>query len=425
MTSNGFPLILFRTNFFRESPLQRIADSEWRHCFTTDQSRLAEADAVVFHIPELRWDPVESTPRYPGQKWVAWSMESNVNYPELADPGVMGAYDLTMTYARASDVWAPYLPPLEAWRRARLATLPRKSATAPVAMFQSAADDHSARNALAAELMQHIDVHSYGRFMNNRALAGPDRGRASKHETIAAYPFCLAFENSIAPDYVTEKIYDCLLTGTVPIYLGAPNVDELVPEGCYIDARAHGDPRGLAAYLDHLLQRPDEYAAYLAWRDRPLPPKLVSLIETASTSALLRLLDLLPRAAAAPVAPWQPSAAGDAAPPALLAPAVPLQPAVAPDRWRRYLPALSPRRIRLVKAGLIAAVWLVGLTFLDAGWPAPLFAVTAAAAWLSGARWLAHVGAAALVAGMLVRIGALPPPATWQFPTSMAQLPSR
>ena len=39
--------------------------------------------------------------------------------------------------------------------------------------------------------------------------------------------FVLAFENSVCNDYVTEKIYDVFAAGVVPIYLGAPNIDEI------------------------------------------------------------------------------------------------------------------------------------------------------------------------------------------------------
>jgi len=38
------------------------------------------------------------------------------------------------------------------------------------------------------------------------------------------YKFCIAIENSLAMDYVTEKVYDALAAGCVPIYYGAPNI---------------------------------------------------------------------------------------------------------------------------------------------------------------------------------------------------------
>ncbi len=73
-----------------------------------DRLRIAEAEAVIFHVPTLR-DPIETVWKPPGQRWVAWSMESDANYPLLADPGFMSNFDLTMTYRRDADVWVPYL----------------------------------------------------------------------------------------------------------------------------------------------------------------------------------------------------------------------------------------------------------------------------------------------------------------------------
>ena len=49
--------------------------------------------------------------------------------------------------------------------------------------------------------------------------------------------FALCFENSILKGWVTEKIFDCLFTGTIPIYLGAPEICGHVPAECFIDMR--------------------------------------------------------------------------------------------------------------------------------------------------------------------------------------------
>ncbi len=37
-------------------------------------------------------------------------------------------------------------------------------------------------------------------------------------------------ENSIATDYVTEKLYDAFVAGCVPVYYGAPNIEDLLPD---------------------------------------------------------------------------------------------------------------------------------------------------------------------------------------------------
>jgi hypothetical protein len=36
---------------------------------------------------------------------------------------------------------------------------------------------------------------------------------------------------------VTEKIFDCFYAGTIPLYLGAKDIADLVPHEAYIDCR--------------------------------------------------------------------------------------------------------------------------------------------------------------------------------------------
>lgn len=81
------------------------------------------------------------------------------------------------------------------------------------------------------ELMKHISVHSYGKCLNNRPWP---EGNPSKGEIISQYRFYFSFENSIENDYVSEKVYESLEHGTVPIYLGSPNVRDYVPENSII-----------------------------------------------------------------------------------------------------------------------------------------------------------------------------------------------
>jgi hypothetical protein len=59
----------------------------------------------------------------------------------------------------------------------------------------------------------------------------------SKYETLSRYRFCLCFENMEMSGYVTEKLFDCLYAGTVPLYLGAPDISSLIPAETYIDCR--------------------------------------------------------------------------------------------------------------------------------------------------------------------------------------------
>lgn len=245
--------------------------------FSGNRLRWKQADAVVFHIPTLARLP-ESKPL--GQLWVAWTMESEANYPQLADPQFMASIDLEMTYRQDADVWLPYLGYYSLDMPALLLRPPgRKRPNHLINSFVSSNVNHSKRLEFLAELNRHVDVHAYGSIGYNRKLT-EDRGRASKLKAIAGYKFTIAFENSIAEDYVTEKFYDPLLAGSVPVYLGAPNVAEFAPgEHCYIDVKDFSDPKALAAYLQHLDSDDEAYNAYHTWRQKPLLPAFEAKME--------------------------------------------------------------------------------------------------------------------------------------------------
>jgi hypothetical protein len=88
-----------------------------------------------------------------------------------------------------------------------------------------------------------------------RAVAQSYRGELpafDKVTTLSNYRFALCYENTAFPGYVTEKIFDCFNAGCVPIYLGAPDIKDLVPAGSFIDARDFGDLAGLESFIRDL-----------------------------------------------------------------------------------------------------------------------------------------------------------------------------
>jgi hypothetical protein len=46
----------------------------------------------------------------------------------------------------------------------------------------------------------------------------------NKEEGLCDYMFSVAIENGIYESYYTEKILDCFATGTIPVYLGSPDI---------------------------------------------------------------------------------------------------------------------------------------------------------------------------------------------------------
>lgn len=61
-----------------------------------------------------------------------------------------------------------------------------------------------------------------------------------KVATMTGFRFSLSFENCSFPGYVTEKIFDSLLAGCVPVYCGAPDIEDFVPRECFIDLAEYG-----------------------------------------------------------------------------------------------------------------------------------------------------------------------------------------
>jgi len=59
--------------------------------------------------------------------------------------------------------------------------------------------------------------------------------RKEKLETIKEYKFTIAFENEQAYNYVTEKIYQPFVVGSIPMCWGAPNIDQLFNPKCFVN----------------------------------------------------------------------------------------------------------------------------------------------------------------------------------------------
>jgi hypothetical protein len=89
--------------------------------------------------------------------------------------------------------------------------------------------------------------HGVSRTPALPSYRGPVR---EKREVLERTRFCICFENCVVDDYITEKIFDCLFAGCLPVYLGAPNIASFVPRECFVDMREFADFGTLVAYLD-------------------------------------------------------------------------------------------------------------------------------------------------------------------------------
>jgi len=258
---------------------------------TTEHKYMDQAAAVIFHMPTLPqrdsiWTAVR---KKEGQLWVFWSMECEAHYKWQYQPEIAGLFDIMATYKLDSDLPVPYF--YSGYHNLlRNKPVPK---TEFLNAFISSSFDQSGRLKYLKELMSCISVHSYGRALNNKQLDS-DEGITTKGKIIASYKFSVAFENAIAKDYVTEKFFEPLIAGSVPIYLGAPNIDDFTPgDKCYINAHSFPSVKALADYLLELENNDEAYIEYLKWKTLPFKKKFSQKLSMVEKDPLIRLCDIL------------------------------------------------------------------------------------------------------------------------------------
>lgn len=249
------------------------------------------ADCLVVHLPSiLSTNTVEQLCRLrktapARQVWVAETLESAVNYPQLDDPEFMSLFNIELSYRQKAEVWLPYIPREFAKHYRHVRTGHRRKSCCA---FVSSTWDKSNRREYIRELMLHLKVDSFGLFARNKRILF-DRGVPTKLRLLKKYQYTLAFENSLTPDYITEKFYEPLLTGTVPIYFGAPNIDEFAPgDNCYINVQDFASPAQLAEFL-----RDTNPLDFQAWRQHDLASGFQNLLEQLRVPWQTRLANVL------------------------------------------------------------------------------------------------------------------------------------
>ena len=106
-------------------------------------------------------------------------------------------------------------------------------------------------------------VRALNRFHGLQRLFAPTfpsyRGTVqNKRLALAQYRFAICYENARdIPGYITEKIFDCFFAGCIPVYWGANNIADHIPEQCFIDKRKLRTYEDLYAHLKSI--SPDDH----------------------------------------------------------------------------------------------------------------------------------------------------------------------
>lgn len=266
-------------------------------CIITDNRReIKNADVILYHAPTHGKLPPLSKEKTNGAVRAFISMEQP-KYAKFLDRKkyLQKNFDLISTYSLKSVYPGTNIPnlPLSYFP---LNILSPDAVMQPAHSFGEkngfgtgvtvAAFVSNCKNAGASgraqylkELMKYIDVHSYGGCLNNRQEPSYPKDpkwpqvaqkRARKIKVLSNYKFYLAFENYQVEDYVSEKVFESLIAGALPVYRGAPEIAAFMPANdSFIDAN-NLTPRELANKLENLKANEAEYNKYFDFKKRPM-----------------------------------------------------------------------------------------------------------------------------------------------------------
>ncbi|XP_031572423.1 alpha-(1,3)-fucosyltransferase 4-like [Actinia tenebrosa] len=285
-SSKQFKVVLGYTAFFHEKPWGWMNGTKrfnhWEgiacpffHCeLVFDNKKFRSADAVLFHAKDMpgRVEMYRIYKQKPKeQKWIYFALEPPTFNPD--SKWLNNLFHWTLTYRRDSDFYSPYGYYYRPTNGVKDADGIINKMMRRKDRFVMWASSHCAlpREKFIKKLMSFITVDVYGKCASFVGVKSPGECKLDAPECNRLrqrYKFQLSFENSNCKDYITEKYWNALQLGIVPVVLGGANYSnpELAIPGSYINALDFKSVKKLAEYLKYLDHNDKEYRKYFEWR---------------------------------------------------------------------------------------------------------------------------------------------------------------
>ncbi|XP_028320751.1 alpha-(1,3)-fucosyltransferase 4-like [Gouania willdenowi] len=232
---------------------------------TDDKHAYRQADAVIIHHRDVVKGrarlPPEPRPR--SQKWIWLNHESPTYSPGLQKYDRV--FNLTLSYRVDSDIYAPYghLIPVVNGSGSLDQTTSLRRPSRLLAWVVSHWSASHARVSFYNELKRYVNIDVYG-----RAGKPLKKGSEAVRELLRDYMFYLAMDNSQHTDYITEKLWNAVRAGAIPVVLGPSrqNYEHFLPPEAFIHVDDFPTVEELAQYLNKVMQNPDLMKHHLSWR---------------------------------------------------------------------------------------------------------------------------------------------------------------
>ena len=252
--------------------------SQFAYIFKNDFKQgniTSRAEDNVFHPPpKLSSDVVDFYYAHESPDHYGYELrgESEYSQKSLANMQYLAWFNGDPDSNLRSSVWYPFGPSVGSLMRDFKYFTKAKEERIPVVAWMSKDCVQRDRINLLVALSKHFPVFSMGRCEQNIAPPPDDVGRLGdfeqQQEMKSNYMFYFALENGVqCPHYMTEKIFDALTRGSIPIYIGWDGFDDYIPsKDAVIDLRDYASIDQLAAKLAQIATSESEYNKFHAWR---------------------------------------------------------------------------------------------------------------------------------------------------------------
>ncbi|XP_058446379.1 alpha-(1,3)-fucosyltransferase 10 isoform X2 [Malaya genurostris] len=147
----------------------------------------------------------------------------------------------------------------------------RKLKMAPVLYIQSHCDTMTGRELYVTELGKYIQIDSFGNCLKNKSFPSGIKSNFNNVEDIkhfydfvSKYQFIIVYQDLACDDYIIEKFWKSLTLGVVPIYFGAPNIRNYLPNpSSAILIEDFNRPVDLAEFLIKVSNNEELYSSFL------------------------------------------------------------------------------------------------------------------------------------------------------------------
>ncbi|XP_056008940.1 glycoprotein 3-alpha-L-fucosyltransferase A-like isoform X2 [Ostrea edulis] len=237
-------------------------------CFVSKrQADFQNSTAVIFNAGSLPGRPPKKMEK---QYWIFHGMET-VHYMPKPGQKWNDQFDYTMSFRKHSDIFRPYgkIKRREKELSRNYSAVFQKKKLGAVWM-SGHCPVPSKRKAFAQELGKYMHVDLFGKCGTRPCGTRSTLLSQCLMNVARDYNFYLSFENTICPDYTTEKLFNLYLYDLeiIPVVNGPDNAADYLPNGTYINALHFASAKELAQELLEIGSNEKKYIKYLKEKDR-------------------------------------------------------------------------------------------------------------------------------------------------------------